>query len=480
MPDRDRPNVLWICTDQQRFDTLGCYGNDHVDTPNIDRLAERGTRFERAYCQSTVCAPSRASFLTGRYPRTTGVRQNGQSMPDDERLVTRELADRGYTCGLAGKLHISACNPTKDRDPATERRVDDGYHEFNWSHDTGAGWPTNEYRRWLADRGVEYQQTDFDHAGHVQVGPDAENHQTTWCAERAVSFVESAADFDAPWLYSVNPFDPHHPFDPPRAYLEQYLDDLTDIPEPNYDPGELDEKSPFQRIDHRGAYNKEMYEVPEMGARDHRLVRAAYYAMVDLIDDQVGRILDTLDRTGQREDTLVVFTSDHGELLGDHGVYLKGPHFYEPSVRVPLIVAGPGVDARETDAMVELVDLAPTLVEAASAPVPEGMQGESLWPLLRGETDGWRDSVYCEYYNAMSWHENPKAFATMVRTDEAKLVQYHGIDGGELYDLAADPDERHNLWTDPDSQDRKVDLLATLTDRMAETADPLPEREAPW
>ena len=137
MSDISRPNILWICTDQQRWDTLGCYGNPYVHTPHIDRLASEGVLFERCFSQSPVCTPSRASFLTGRYPRTTRCRQNGQDIPDDEVLVTRLLADAGYVCGLAGKLHLSACNPSVT--PEMEPRIDDGYEVFHWSHDTHPG-----------------------------------------------------------------------------------------------------------------------------------------------------------------------------------------------------------------------------------------------------------------------------------------------------------------------------------------------------
>ena len=148
-----QPNILWICSDQQRFDTLGCYGNEFVRTPNLDGLAESGILFERCYSQSPVCTPSRTSFLTGRYPRTTRCRQNGQSIPDDEVLVTRLLADAGYTCGLSGKLHLSTCNPQAC--PTIERRINDGYTEFHWSHHPSPDWPANEYIHWLREERSE-------------------------------------------------------------------------------------------------------------------------------------------------------------------------------------------------------------------------------------------------------------------------------------------------------------------------------------
>jgi len=339
MPE-DRPNVLWICTDQQRFDTLGCYGNDAVETPNVDGLAERGVRFERAYCQSPVCMPSRGSMLTGRYPRTTGLRQNGQPMPEEEVFVTRLLAEAGYNTGLAGKLHVSpAGGPRATQEPV--RRVDDGYEVFEWSHAAGDG-QENAYGRWLARRGLEYETTPTEESAYVAETLPAEHHQTTWCADRAVEFIESAGE--APWLYSVNIYDPHPDFEAPADYLDRYRDRLEDLPEPNHVEGELDGKPVWQRDKHRGENNRGGPPYVELDREDHLMIRAAYWAMCDLIDDAVGAMLDALERTDQREDTLVVFTSDHGTMLGDHGLYVKGPYFYEGAVRVPLLVEGPGVD----------------------------------------------------------------------------------------------------------------------------------------
>ena len=493
------PNILWICTDQQRFDTLGCYHNPFVQTPNLDKLAQRGTLFEAAFCQSPVCTPSRASFLTGRYPRTTRCRQNGQSIPADEVLVTRLLAEAGYICGLAGKLHLAPCNPQAS--PTHEPRINDGYAEFHWSHtpmpsivlpqtetevirDTGFQWPTNEYSLWLREQGVWYQRTAFQGSPHVQISVPAEHHQTTWCAQKAITFIEANAQYDRPWLFSVNTFDPHHPFDPPLEYLQPYLDRLADIPLPNYSPGELTGKPPFQQLDHQHAYNNpKLYPAAQMIDEDHRLLRAAYWAMIDLIDAQVGRMLAALEQTGQLENTLIIFMSDHGEMLGDHGIYLKGPYFYEPAIRVPLIIAGPGVSqGKRSRALVELTDLAPTLLAAARQPRYAGMQGKSLWGLLTGQRDlnHHRADVYCEYYNALSSHKEPTAQLTMLRTERHKLVVAHGLPSGELYDLTTDPAETINLWDDEIYQPIKADLLQRLCDRMAWTVDPLPERVAPW
>lgn len=476
-----RPNFLWICTDQQRADTLGCYRNPFVSTPNLDRLADEGIVFDRCYAQSPICSPSRSSFLTGRYPRTTRCRQNGQDIPPDEVLVTRLLADAGYTCGLAGKLHLA--NTTQTFRP-TEPRINDGYAEFHWSHHPDPWWPTNEYVHWLRAQGIHYERKPYRDSRYVQVSMPTAYHQTTWCAQQAIQFIEANAGFEQPWLFSMNLFDPHPPFDPPLECLERYLDRLVNIPLPSYQPGELEAKPPFQQTDHHGAYNRPGYfAYPEMSDTDHQLIRAAYWAMVDLIDEQVGRVLEALEHTGQRDHTVVIFMSDHGEMLGDHGLYHKGPYFYEACVRVPLIIAWPERVAagKRRAALVELVDLAPTLLEAANLEPHAGMQGRSLLRLLTDENapDDHREDVYCEYYNANLPH-NPPAYATMLRTGCYKLVVAHGHDTGELYDLESDAHETHNLWNDSRIASVQMVLLQQLCDRMAWTADPLPVRAAGW
>lgn len=471
-----QPNILWICTDQQRFDTLGCSGNKYVHTPNLDKLAGNGAFFENAYCQSTVCAPSRGSFLTGRYARTVGLRQNGQNIPADEVLVTKLLQEAGYCCGLSGKLHLSACHPKVCY--GTERRIDDGYDIFHWSHHPREDWPTNEYNHWLRAKGKVYSTESLEDCEHVVIGPDAEDHQATWCAEKAIDFIEANENMETPWLFSVNMFAPHHPFDPPRDYLQRYMDILDDIPLPIYTEGELDSKTSFQRRDHHGAYGlSNLYPFSTMKDSDHRYVTAAYWAMVDLIDVQVGRLVNALERTNQLDNTLIIFMSDHGELLGDHGVYLKGPHFYEPSVHVPLIISHPSLITKPVriSSFVELVDLAPTFLEAAGVDIHPGMQGKSLMKLLRGEASEHRDDIYCESYEASN-----EGYASMVRDQSHKIVIYHTKNEGELYDLKKDPAESHNLWDSPEHSHHKLRMLERLCHRMAETIDPLPAKLAPW
>ena len=464
------PNILWLCTDQQRFDTIQSLGNDLIRTPNIDRLVDEGVAFTQAYCQSPVCSPSRASFLTGRYPRTTRCRQNGQTIPADEVLVSRMFADAGYRCGLAGKLHLASCSEGK-----VEERIDDGYHDFHWSHHPQPDWPENAYTQWLQSKGQSWEQLySGPSTGFVKEGVPAEFHQTTWCAEMAIDFIRS--NTDQPWFFSFNCFDPHHAFDPPPEYMAKY--NPVHMPLPKTLPGELTSKTSFQQLDSVWAHNSPgEFHTAAMTDADRRQVTAAYYAMCELIDAQIGRIMDSLEQSGQRENTIVIFMSDHGEMLGDHGIYFKGPHFYDEAIHVPLVISAPDrfQAGLQVDGLTELVDLVPTLLDAADLDVPERVQGRSLLPFLTGEADPahHRESVLCEYYN--SWTHDD-AYGTMLRTTDEKIVVYHGTDQGELYDLKSDPDEFTNLWTSPDHQAMKLRLMQQCFDASVLSMDPIPHR----
>lgn len=476
-PDKKRPNILWICTDQQRYDTITSLGNKHIRTPNVDRLASEGVTFTHAFSQSPVCTPSRASFLTGRYPRTTGARQNGQCIPPDEVLVTKMLADAGYDCGLSGKLHLAACQRR------VEKRIDDGYRVFHWSHHPHPDWPENEYIQWLESTGHKWKDVYPGPKGkHAYPGVPAELHQTTWCFDRAMDFISE--ERKTPWLMSINCFDPHHPFDPPKEYLDRY--DPDKLPDPKYKPGELDNKPIFQQVDHDGAYGGMLLAYSKMTPRERREVTAAYYAMIEQIDHNVGRILKMLDDSSQRENTIVIFMSDHGELLGDHGMYLKGPHMYDCSVRVPLILSWPGhfKSGLRSDALVELVDLVPTLLTAAGMPIPARVQGKSLYDLCSGKADPHqhKDYAYTEYYVGQPFHKalRTQPLVTMIRSRTHKIAVYAGMEQGELYDLKADPNEFDNLWDSQAHKDLKHDLVKMCFDASVCTTDPMPERVADW
>ena len=476
---RRRPNILWICTDQQRYDTLGAQGNGHVRTPRLDRLWRSGAAFTHAYCQSPICTPSRASFLTGTYPSTCHNTRNGNDrFVERFPLVTRLLADAGYDCGLIGKLHLASAYGR------IEARTDDGYRYWRYSHGPRDDWPVgHDYADWVRQHGSVLGELLKDPAG-----VPAPLHQTTWCAERTIEFITEPRAADTPWLACVNIYDPHPPFNPPQEYRNRYAP--AAMPGPLFRDGDLAQQERLAAVDFqsRGRSPNDLdirspvipeSPVPEGAAaagaraggrsqlpphataRDAHTLQAAYYAMIELIDDQVGRMLDALHDSGQADDTLVIFTSDHGEMLGDHGLIQKGCRFYEGLVRVPLILAWPGTirAGLVSDALVELTDLAPTLLEAARAPVPEWMQGRSLLPIGSGAVplDQHRDAVWCEYFDALDAPDATRA--TMYRERRYKLVVYHGHGLGELYDLERDPGEFDNLWDSPEHAALKAELL---------------------
>lgn len=313
---------------------------------------------------------------------------------------------------------------------------------------------------------------------------DAEHSHTAWCAELAINFMKENAKFGRPWMFLVNIFDPHHPFNPSREYLDRYLTNLKDIPLPAYQPGQLNNKPHYRQLQHEEVGQRDLLAYSGMADRDHRLLRAAYWSMVGLIDTQVGRMLMALEQSGQHDQTLVIFTSDHGEMLGDHGMYLKGPFFYDPCIRMPLIISFPGtvLSGRRISNFAEFTDLAPTLLDAAGLPRYPGMQGKSLWSLLTsGKADfGHRRDVYYELYRAQVGDYIKLTLATMLRTEGYELAVLNGEETSELYDLWRDPGEVHNRWNDPNYHTAKHEMLLRLCYRMASNVGPLPHRIARW
>jgi len=462
-----RPNILWYCTDQQRFDTIGALGNPHVDTPNLDKLVGEGVAFTRAYCQSPICTPSRSSFLTGMYPsRVRNTRNGNESFPDQPPLITKLIADSGYDCGNIGKFHLQSAGKR------TEPRLDDGYRYWKYSHAPRDDWSEgHDYAEWVREKGGDLNALS---ASDDRV--PTELHQTTWTSEMAIDFINEERG-DKPWLLSLNPYDPHPPFIPPKSYADQF--DPAKMPGPYFRESDLAQQAKLKDVDFQdGGRRPEEFDAHGCQAR--------YYAMIKQIDDQFARILQTLDETGQRDNTVIIFTSDHGEALGDHGLLQKGCRFYEGLTRVPLIFSWPkkfkqGLQAK---GLVELLDMTATITELCGVDQPEYMQGCSLTPLLTGAAppDTFRDAVRCEYFDALDafFTGGAGTFATMYRTDRHKLSVYHGQGLGELYDLQEDPWEFNNLWDDPASQQLKHELIyASFDSHVMTTTDVGSRRIAP-
>lgn len=503
------PNILWYCTDQQRFDTIRSLGNHYINTPNLDRLVKRGVAFERAYTQCPICTPSRATFLTGRYPAAHRVQRNGNDyFPPEETLVTKLLADAGYDCGLAGKLHLSRA---KGR---VEKRSDDGYSFFKWSHHPMPDWAEGHaYADWLRDaKGVDPEELWGPLRGMTYgAGVPAEYHQTTWCTEMAMEFISQ--EREGPWLMSLNPFDPHPPFDPPKEYLDRY--DPEKLPDPLFQESDVPRQKAFKDIDQQSIDAVDPRVKPEADPKptpgvdtassppssfDSRKVIASYYAMIELIDHEVGRLMDFLEERGELENTIIIFTSDHGELLGDHGLIYKGCRFFEALVHVPLIISWPErfkSDVRSS-ALVELVDLPQTILEAAgieegsgsdtsgykaagpgaaglekdAGNLPMSMQGKSLVPILEGSADPavHKPYVTAEYYDAVDLPQG--SHGTMYFDGRYKSVLYHDVDVCEMYDLEEDPGEFNNLFGKPEFVEKQAELLRLHCNALMTTVDP--------
>lgn len=483
----ERPNILWYCTDAQRYDTIAALGNPHIRTPAMDRLCAEGVSFTRTYAQSTVCTPSRASFVTGRYCAAHGVYRNGAShFPGEEVLVTRLLADGGYDCGLVGKLHIASSE-------FGEARYDDGYRVFHASNlpYTGEGADdSNAYLAWLRDeKGLDPQavvprytirdpgRSKVSQGDVIRPGPDEALRQTKWANEMALRFVDEKRD--GPWLLSVNPYDPHPPYLPPEDFLAHY-DPATMAP-PLFRDADLERQTRFANIRAQNtvARNPLGTAIPDPdgpapadnGAFNGRLLKCGYYAMIEMVDRHLGELLDALEERGALDNTIVVFQSDHGDLLGDHGLVFKGARFFDGVVRVPLIVRWPKAfpGGRSIAALAELIDVAPTLLDSAGLEIPEAMQGRSLLPVLRGQTeDTGKRAVVSEFLDSCNFSEgtDDRTRAVMSFDGRYKMVTFRGHDLGELYDLEEDPGEFEDLWDRADCRDIKLAALERHVDAL--------------
>lgn len=481
------PNILLICTDQQRYDTIARVGLRDIQTPNMDRLADDGVLFEQAYTASPVCAPSRASIMTGEYPSSHGLWANGVTLPT-QAVFTKILADNGYTAGLIGKLHLSAA--WKGR---TEQRIDDGFRYYRWAHDPSHPSVDNDYHRWLREEHPGLYGQAMAHGRGAGSDPEAtgfdllppEAHYSRWVSTRTTEFLTGRADGDDPFFLWVNFFDPHHPFVVPAKYLDRYqdvsiplgIDTDLDIPL----PAALEAMRTYANAAGARAFSD--YSRAELVD-----VVRAYYAMTTMVDDEIGRILRCLDANGLYEDTLVVLTSDHGEMLTDHGLLLKGPALYEGAVRVPLIMRWPGVRPRgeRRSSVVQLVDLPATILDAAGCSGSSWHQGESLLTAATEGDERWsREWALCQYRDS-GRPDSPPTHATMLRWRNWKLVVFHGepvtARGREyqLFDLSADPEERSNLADDSGHAPKLFEMVSRLLDIEVALEDRSAERVAPW
>jgi len=493
----DKPNVLLIMTDQQRADTLGVYGSDLGATPNIDALAESGVTFRRAYCNNPLCMPSRAAVLTGRYPSSSGVRTNGCVARAGQRLLPEVLSEAGYRTAAFGKVHYHpAGGEPQGYWPENRKLIERGedltrpYLGFQkialgcGHQDVMPGLHERELRErapeLLEKRGPKGTSLAPDpllqfaqKIETYQSTTPVEHYPTTWVIDRTVDYIRNAEEPFFVWC-GIN--DPHHSFNPPGHYWGRFSSD--DMPGPMRREGELGDKPPHFRGFYEGKYREIDTDGFLLGSEPYltdervRTMQAAYYGMVAMLDDGVGRLMAVLQERGLRENTVVIFTSDHGEYLGDHGFVLKGPMHYENLLRVPLVCHWPGrIPAGQVlDSPVGLIDLFPTITALCSAEGPEGVQGNSLLGQLRDGAPGKADHVYIE--NDVD--RLGLRLRTLV-TDRWKLTWYAGEDYGEIYDLEEDPNEFVNLWDKCDGRLRQ-ELVERLLEAVVCNHDTLPPK----
>ncbi|MBK1879857.1 sulfatase family protein [Pelagicoccus mobilis] len=481
---KKRPNILLITTDQQRADHVGLGGLTHVETPNMDRIGRMGAHFERAYTVSPICVPTRVSLLTGQYPSSHGAYSIGVTAdPFPATLFTKALRDSGYYLSLFGKSHFVA-RPDEECHISGGYDTDDSFyqngptpyldfHEFEGStgHTINTV-PSMHYKAFLEKAGADYKKwfpqmsPGYDHEVCGPWDIPEKFHDTTWVADLTEGFIERRKDAGEPWFCWASFQDPHEPFVCPEPWYSSVSDENLPIL-PGYKEGEFDD-----RIDtYRNGYEKhwEAYDegngVPCVGGRvgwDEKKENAmrATLGMLKFLDHRLGTILEKLEKTGQLENTLIIFTSDHGELHGHHGIWGKGALAFEDCQRVPLLIAGPGVKKREesSHSLISLVDLPRTCLDFAGVPIPQGMQGVNQAPMLMGEVEEVRDAVLVEC------HPTRKSLAnhTLI-TDDWKLVVYRNSEEGELYCLESDPDQSRNLWDKNEYADVKAKLLLRLT-----------------
>ena len=444
MPDA-RPNLLVIMSDQHHAGVLGAAGDRLAHTPHLDRLAAGGVRATNCYCPSPLCGPSRMSFMTARHPYDNALWTNEEELSSDSPTFAHGLLAAGYETVLSGRMHFVGHD---QRHGFLARPIGDVPESAYLS----AGWQLARVLGELRDTPGTGLQSIVK-SGPGRMGYHAYDEAVTrttvdWLRARATR----AAPEPRPFLLVVGYAAPHCPFVcPPEDFaLHAARIKVSDLP-PTEGP-----LHPFV-----GAWRRANGAAPAPPIDAQWRARVAYYGLCTFLDRQVGAVLDALAATGLAENTVVVYTSDHGENLGEHGLWWK-MHFYDSSTRVPLLVNWPGrLDAgRVVTPNVSLIDIGPTLLGMAGAPPLPGVSGRDLAPLLRGQADGWDDTVFAEYAN-LAGATSAVAPRRMVKSGPWKYNYYHGY-RPELYNLADDPQEMHDRWDDPTCADVRARLHARL------------------
>lgn len=488
-----KPNILLITSDQQHWNTIGAF-NPEISTPNLDRLVREGTTFSRAYCPNPTCTPSRASIITGMYPSQHGAWTLGTKLLEDRHTVGEDFGEAGYRTALVGKAHFQPLKTTEQY-PSLEAYPTlqnlDFWRQFHgpfygFDHVELARNHTNEahvgqhYALWMEEQGCDNWRDYFlpptgtmDPSVTYRWAIPEQYHYNTWIAERTNALLEQYKNANENFFLWASFFDPHPEYLVPEPWDTMYDPDKLTIP--SLVPGEHDRNPPhfgltqednpdFSHLKETGygIHGYRSHHYYEYGKKfrltdeDRRKLVAVYYGMISMMDKYIGRILDKLDALGLADNTVVVFTTDHGHFFGQHGLQAKGGFHYEDLIKLPFIVRYPGqVPAGTTsDAMQSLVDLAPTFLSLCDLPIPPAMTGVDQKDVWLGVKSAARDHAICEFR-----HE-PTTIHQKTYVDERyKITVYYNQTYGEIFDLKEDPGELRNLWDEPGYEGLKSELL---------------------
>lgn len=480
-----KPNILLITSDQQHFDTIGAF-NSEIETPNLDRLVKEGTIFNRAYCPNPTCTPTRSSIITGMYPSQHGAWTLGTKLLEDKRTVGEDFLENDYETALVGKAHFQQTEDNEEY-PSIEshpllsdlefwKKYDEEYYGFK--HVELARNHTNEhlvgqhYAIWMEENGCENWR-DYFLPPTGNMDPDKkytwdipeEYHYNTWIAERSNALMEQFVEKDENFFLWSSFFDPHPPYLVPEPWASMYDPEKLTIPKGV--PGEHDQNPPhFQKTQELNpdydSYRETGFGIH--GYRSHvneseehyKQLTATYYGMVTMMDKYIGKILDKVDELGIADNTIIVFTSDHGHFFGQHGLQFKGGFHYEDLIKVPFIARFPGKipAGKQSEAMQSLVDLAPTFLDFSDIKIPSAMTGKSQKDVWLGKEEQARDHIICEFR-----HEPTTIHQKTFVDDRYKITVYYNQTYGEIFDLKEDPGEYKNLWNLPEYQELKTELL---------------------
>lgn len=499
----EKMNVIFIVTDQHRADHMSCAGNPILKTPNLDKLASESVRFTSAYVANPICMPNRASIFTGLYPNMHGVRTAGMNLPKSTPTFTETLRNNGYHTVEIGKIHLNwSIRPfdknakshesgrtliTKDNRPQLPLPYY-GFEEVELivGHGDICG---GHYMDWLEEKGSEYipiikkkAKTFFMKPSYRTEIPEA-LYPTTYITERSLAFLERYAkgDYgDKPFFLNISYPDPHHPVCPPGKYYDMYKPEDVKLPE-NFHDVESVKEHKFIKPRLNNPFIKGMV-LRITTEEEAKSFIAATYGSVAMIDNSNGQILASLEELGLADNTMVIYTSDHGDLMGKHGMILKGPCPYNGILNVPFIWKAPGVtNPTVTDALASSIDISKTILNLLKIPKksqPPDIQGVDLTPVLLDPSTKVREYCLVEH------DEEVEMFKVKIRlrhliTEDYKLTVYDGLKGyGDLFDRKNDPNELNNLWTDETHKDLRHELIEQLLHANLSAQSRYPKREA--